>query len=298
MLRWIAKNSTIVMPALCVLGMLLPNLSAMVLKTLPAILFFLMFFTLLGLDERKLLRNMALPKTWRFAVMQTAGMTLIATGVAWLCGARSDLLLAISAISVTAPLFGSGALVNALGFDALEAMAMTIAATLLMPVILLGVLTLLASDGATVDFAMYGRRLAVYVIAPMILAAVARYNIILLMAFPLGLVGGFRRELDQDLGTGILLFVIAVALVVLYYFGMYLLYRKKGLEEYITASLISGGRNLMLTYSIALPFLGTMFLPLVGAAQLPMFSLSWVAQRMIARHQQIHGAKPTVMLDQ
>lgn len=40
MLRWIAKNSTIVMPALCVLGMLLPNLSAMVLKTLPAILFF------------------------------------------------------------------------------------------------------------------------------------------------------------------------------------------------------------------------------------------------------------------
>ncbi|OBX73102.1 lantibiotic ABC transporter permease [Moraxella atlantae] len=315
MLRWIAKNSTIVMPALCVLGMLLPNLSAMVLKTLPAILFFLMFFTLLGLDERKLLRNMALPKTWRFAVMQTAGMTLIATGVAWLCGARGDLLLAIAAISVTAPLFGSGALVNALGFDALEAMAMTIAATLLMPVILLGVLTLLASDGATVDFAMYGRRLAVYVIAPMILAAVARrtlpqhwlqtayplvarYNIILLMAFPLGLVGGFRRELDQDLGTGILLFVIAVALVVLYYFGMYLLYRKKGLEEYITASLISGGRNLMLTYSIALPFLGTMFLPLVGAAQLPMFSLSWVARRMIARHQQVHGAKPTVMLDQ
>ena len=297
MLRFIARHSTIFMPFCALIGFLFPQLSNAVLPFLPQVLFFLMFFTLLGIDQKALLKKISSLSVWFFAIFQAGIFCAFVTAIAYIFGARGDLLLAISALGATAPLFGSGAIVNAVGFDALLAMAKTISATLVMPLTLLVVLWVLGASGATLDFALYFQRLLIYIVAPMALAVVVRqvvpcdffskiypkvgqFNVILLLSFPLGLVGGFRATFDKSPLQSLLLLLLACVLAFTFYFGAYFLYLKKGREIAIISALVCGGRNVLLTYTIAMPFLGAWFLPLIGALQLPMFSLPLLGKMM------------------
>lgn len=297
MLSFIARHSTIIMPLCAFVGFLFPTLSNAVLPFLPQILFFLMFFTLLGINQKSLLQKISSLSVWIYAVFQAGVCCLVVSGLAYICGARGDLLLAISALGATAPLFGSGAIVNAVGFDALLAMAKTISATLVMPLSLLAVLWFLGAEGATLDFALYFQRLLTYIVAPMALAVVARhvinaemlatfypkvarFNIILLLMFPLGLMGGFRASFDNSPLQALSLLALASALAFGFYFLAYFLYKKQGKEIAIISALVCSGRNVLLTYTIATPFLGVWFLPLIGALQLPMFSLPMLGKYM------------------
>lgn len=301
MLSFIARHSTLIMPLCGVLGFIFPELSNAVLQYLPQVLFFLMFFTLLGIDQVRLIRKMATGYVWGFAVFQSIGMSAILTGLAYLFGVRGDMLLAIAGLSATAPLFGTGAIVNAVGFDALLAMAKTIIATFIMPLALLVVLWLLGGKDAHLDFVLYIKRLLIYIVAPMILAVAARnyiprdtlnhyygkigrFNIILLMLFPLGMMGGFRHTFDASPAQALTLFGYAMLLALVFYFSAYLLYRRFGYENAIIAALTCGGRNVLLAYTITMPFMGTMFLPLLGAYQLPSFCLPLLGKKMVQWH--------------
>lgn len=306
MLKLIAKYSTILMPLFSLLGMIFPKLSNGVLPYLPKILFFLMFFTLLGIDQKQLLKRILTVNVWYFAIFQSTVICLIFTTLAYAFGIRGDFLLAISAVSATAPLFGSGAIVNAVGFDALLAMAKTITATLIMPITLLIVLWFLGSDNAQLDFSQYFQRLLIYIILPMLFAIIVKYlipktifaniypkiaqfNIVLLLMFPLGLMGGFRQTFDNSPSYALSLLGLASLMVLGFYFLAYVLYRKHGFEIAIISALVCGGRNVLLTYTIATPFLGSMFLPLIGALQLPAFSLAMLGKYMVKRQQILQG---------
>ncbi|WP_367110793.1 lantibiotic ABC transporter permease [uncultured Psychrobacter sp.] len=301
LLRFIARHSTLIMPVCAIVGFVLPNLSNAVLVYLPQVLFFLMFFTLLGIDQYALLKRIATSYVWVFALLQSGGMSLFLILIAYALGVRGDWLLAIAGLGATAPLFGSGALVNAVGFDAQLATAKTIAATLVMPCTLLGVLWLLGDANAHLDIGVYVRRLLVYIVMPMVLAVVVRrfvppvilsryypkigqFNILLLMLFPLGLMAGFRATFDYDPWQALLLLVLSSLLALVFYFSAYVIYRRFGYENAIVAALVCGGRNVLLTYTITVPFMGTMFLPLLGAFQLPAFCLPLLGKYMAKRH--------------
>ncbi|WP_367106595.1 lantibiotic ABC transporter permease [uncultured Psychrobacter sp.] len=301
LLRFIARHSTLIMPICAIVGFILPNLSNAVLVYLPQVLFFLMFFTLLGIDQYALLKRIATSYVWVFALLQSGGMSLFLILIAYALGVRGDWLLAIAGLGATAPLFGSGALVNAVGFDAQLATAKTIAATLVMPCTLLGVLWLLGDANAHLDIGVYVRRLLVYIVMPMVLAVVVRrfvppvilsryypkigqFNILLLMLFPLGLMAGFRATFDYDPWQALLLLVLSSVLALVFYFSAYVIYRRFGYENAIVAALVCGGRNVLLTYTITVPFMGAMFLPLLGAFQLPAFCLPLLGKYMAKRH--------------
>ncbi|WP_367111373.1 lantibiotic ABC transporter permease [uncultured Psychrobacter sp.] len=301
LLRFIARHSTLIMPICAIVGFILPNLSNAVLVYLPQVLFFLMFFTLLGIDQYALLKRIATSYVWVFALLQSGGMSLFLLLIAYALGVRGDWLLAIAGLGATAPLFGSGALVNAVGFDAQLATAKTIAATLVMPCTLLGVLWLLGDANAHLDIGVYVRRLLVYIVMPMVLAVVVRrfvppvilsryypkigqFNILLLMLFPLGLMAGFRATFDYDPWQALLLLVLSSLLALVFYFSAYVIYRRFGYENAIVAALVCGGRNVLLTYTITVPFMGAMFLPLLGAFQLPAFCLPLLGKYMAKRH--------------
>lgn len=303
MLRFIARHSTLIMPLCAVVGFVLPDLSNAVLAYLPEVLFFLMFFTLLGIDQYALLKRIVTKYVWGFAVLQSAGMSLVLVLISYALGVRGDLLLAIAGLGATAPLFGSGALVNAVGFDAQLAMAKTIAATLVMPCTLLGVLWLLGDKNAHLDLATYIKRLAIYIIMPMVLAVAARrfiapdvlsryypkvaqFNILLLLLFPLGLMAGFRETFDQDIWQALSLLALSSVLALFFYFSAYFIYRRFGYENAIVAAIVCGGRNVLLAYTITVPFMGAMFLPLLGAFQLPAFCLPMLGKYMVKRHKQ------------
>ncbi len=303
MLRFIARHSTLIMPLCAVVGFVLPDLSNAVLAYLPEVLFFLMFFTLLGIDQYALLKRIVTKYVWGFAVLQSAGMSLVLVLISYALGVRGDLLLAIAGLGATAPLFGSGPLVNAVGFDAQLAMAKTIAATLVMPCTLLGVLWLLGDKNAHLDLATYIKRLAIYIIMPMVLAVAARrfiapdvlsryypkvaqFNILLLLLFPLGLMAGFRETFDQDIWQALSLLALSSVLALFFYFSAYFIYRRFGYENAIVAAIVCGGRNVLLAYTITVPFMGAMFLPLLGAFQLPAFCLPMLGKYMVKRHKQ------------
>lgn len=303
MLRFIARHSTLIMPLCAVVGFVFPDLSNAVLAYLPEVLFFLMFFTLLGIDQYALLKRIVTKYVWGFAVLQSAGMSLVLVLTSYALGVRGDLLLAIAGLGATAPLFGSGALVNAVGFDAQLAMAKTIAATLVMPCTLLGVLWLLGDKDAHLDLATYIKRLVIYIIMPMVLAVAARrfiapdvlsryypkvaqFNILLLLLFPLGLMAGFRETFDQDIWQALSLLALSSVLALFFYFSAYFIYRRFGYENAIVAAIVCGGRNVLLAYTITVPFMGAMFLPLLGAFQLPAFCLPLLGKYMVKRHKQ------------
>lgn len=301
LLRFIARHSTLIMPVCAIIGFVFPDLSNAVLVYLPQVLFFLMFFTLLGIDQYALLKRIATRYVWVFALFQSAGMSLVLTLIAYMLGLRGDWLLAIAGLGATAPLFGSGALVNAVGFDAQLATAKTIAATLVMPCTLLGVLWFLGDNNAHLDTGLYIKRLFVYIVLPMVLAVgvrrfvspaillryypkIGQFNILLLMLFPLGLMAGFRTTFDHDPWQALLLLVLSSVLALVFYFTAYFIYRRFGDENAIVAALVCGGRNVLLAYTITVPFMGAVFLPLLGAFQLPAFCLPLLGKYMAKRH--------------
>ncbi len=301
LLRFIARHSTLIMPVCAIVGFVFPDLSNAVLVYLPQVLFFLMFFTLLGIDQYALLKRIATRYVWIFALFQSAGMSLVLTLIAYALGLRGDWLLAIAGLGATAPLFGSGALVNAVGFDAQLATAKTIAATLVMPCTLLGVLWFLGDNNAHLDVGLYIKRLFVYIVLPMVLAVgvrrfvspaillryypkIGQFNILLLMLFPLGLMAGFRSTFDHDPWQALLLLVLSSVLALVFYFTAYFIYRRFGDENAIVAALVCGGRNVLLAYTITVPFMGAVFLPLLGAFQLPAFCLPLLGKYMAKRH--------------
>jgi len=301
LLRFIARHSTLIMPVCAIIGFVFPDLSNAVLVYLPQVLFFLMFFTLLGIDQYALLKRIATRYVWIFALFQSTGMSLVLTLIAYALGLRGDWLLAIAGLGATAPLFGSGALVNAVGFDAQLATAKTIAATLVMPCTLLGVLWFLGDNNAHLDTGLYIKRLFVYIVLPMVLAVgvrrfvspaillryypkIGQFNILLLMLFPLGLMAGFRSTFDHDPWQALLLLVLSSVLALVFYFTAYFIYRRFGDENAIVAALVCGGRNVLLAYTITVPFMGAVFLPLLGAFQLPAFCLPLLGKYMAKRH--------------
>ena len=301
LLSCIARHSTLIMPICAIVGFVFPNLSNAVLIYLPQVLFFLMFFTLLGIDQYALLKRIATSYVWVFALLQSGGMSLALIVIAYALGVRGDWLLAIAGLGATAPLFGSGALVNAVGFDALLATAKTIAATVVMPCTLLFVLWLLGDDNARIDVGVYVNRLSVYIVMPIVLAIavrrlvsppilsryypkIAQFNILLLMLFPLGLMAGFRTTFDHNPWQALLLLVLSSVLALVFYFMAYIIYRRFGTENAIVAALVCGGRNVLLAYTITVPFMGAVFLPLLGAFQLPAFCLPLLGKYMAKRN--------------
>ena len=230
------------------------------------ILFFLMFY-FVGIDQTQLIRRMTTQYVWGFAIFKVRWW---AWRLPWLLiywVLRGDLLLAIAGLSATAPLFGTGAIVNAVGFDALLAMAKTITATLVMPVSLLVILWLLGSKDAHLDFVLYIKRLLIYIIAPMILAVAARqyiprdtlntyypkiakFNIILLMMFPLGLMSGFEHNLWYQSHAGVKLVWFGHCLIVSILLFLPIFYTAALAMKTPLSALACGGRNVLLAYTI------------------------------------------------
>ena len=298
-MKHLAAHAPLAMLLCTVAGFLLPNVAETLLPLLPAILFFLMLFTLLGIEPRPLLRALASAAAWRFALWHGGILCALYSGGFALLGIRGDLLLAIAGVTATAPLFASGAMVRTVGHDALPAMAQTIAATLLMPWLLLAVFYA-SGSGASLNLHAYTQKLFLYIAAPIVLAAllrrylppatlarlyprIAQYNILLVLTFPFALSGAFRRLYDaQGLIHALELLAIALTIAVGGFFLTWLGYRRFGANVAVPAAITAGGRNVLLTLSIAGGYLGDQFLALAGAMQLPMFALPFLARLLFA----------------
>ncbi len=299
-LNYINRHSAVFMVLACLFGFAWPDAANAVLAHLPQVLFALMFFTLLGIPQPKLLRMLSQLEVWRYALLHSFGMTLVFVGAGYLLGIRGDLLLALAAMMATGALFGTPAIVRSIGFSPLYAMALTIASTVVMPAILFINLWLFQTGAVHLDLVLYSKRLLIFIAGPMVMSAVvhklfsehvlhhvhqqlSKITIILVMAFPFGLVGAYRHFFDVNPAHGVFLLLMG-ALVCFGLFALnFWIYRKAPIEHAISAAVASGGRNVLLTYTIAASFVGSEFMLLVGAMQLPIYMLPLLARWWIRR---------------
>jgi BASS family bile acid:Na+ symporter len=273
-----------------ILGFLLPSVSLAFFPFLPIVLFTLMSLTLLGMKQNELIKRLSSKEIWLYAILHSAVLMGVVGVIGWWLSFGSDLLLAVVAVAATGSLFATPAIVRALGFDSLQAMAMTIATTLILPVSIFIALICFQAESVELDWSSYFVRLVVFIFGPMLfsflvhrffpeealsrfLMKISPYTILLVFAFPFGLVGSFRMLFDQDPMMALNYFLIATGLCCLFFFLSYLFYRKQGKAIALTAAITSGNRNVLLTYSIAGVLLGPAFLPLAGALQIPTYLL-------------------------
>lgn len=249
-----------------------------------------MSLTLLGMKQNELMKRLGSKEIWFYTVLHSAVFMGVVSFIGWFLSFDSDLLLAVVAVAATGSLFATPAIVRALGFDSLQAMAMTIATTLVLPISIFITLIFFQTENVELDWSSYFVRLVVFIFGPMLfsffthrffpeealgrfLMKISPYTILLVFAFPFGLIGSFRILFDQDPLIALNYFLIATGLCCLFFALSYLFYRKQGKAIALSAAITSGNRNVLLTYSIAGVLLGPAFLPLAGALQIPTYLL-------------------------
>lgn len=294
-LSFIAHHSAFFMMLAAVLGFLLPDASKWMLPHLPLVLFFLMFFTLMAINQSALVHALTEKKVWFYALLHTVGMSVLFVSACYAVGIRGELLLAVAAIMATGSLFATPAIVRSIGFEPLYAMALTIASTLLMPAVLFVNLWLFQTAHVSLDMMLYTKRLLIFIVGPMVMSAVvhrlishevltrvhhrlSKITMLLVMSFPFGLMGHFRGTFDSQPWYAAGLLALSMAMVTVLFWLNFWLYRKDTLAHQISAAVASGGRNVLLTFTIAAPFLGGVYLPLIGAMQLPIYLLPLASQ--------------------
>ncbi|WP_318481473.1 hypothetical protein [Photobacterium leiognathi] len=132
MLSFINKHSAPLLMVAGIIGFIFPNVSKTVFPALPFILFFLMLFTLLGIKQEQLIKQLMRGSVWGYACLHSIGLTLIAASILWLLNSPTSLFIAVTAVTATGTLFATPAIAKTLGYDVLHAMALTIASTLMM----------------------------------------------------------------------------------------------------------------------------------------------------------------------
>ncbi|TDO96481.1 hypothetical protein [Marinomonas balearica] len=290
MIALLVKHSLPFMFVAALAGFLLPAVSAFIFPYLPYVLFTLMLLTLLSMPPNDVLRCLATPRVWNYSLVHGAGFMMLLLVLNACISIDQNLMLAMVAVAATGSLFATPAIVRALGFDAIEAMAMTIATTLLLPVFIILTIYLFPTPDSALDMKAYGERLFVFILSPLMLSyllrrlvaaellsfllnKVSKYTILLVFAFPFGLIGYFRTLWDSTPMLAYQYLLIAFALSALFFVVALLMYWKYGKEVALTAAITSGNRNVLLTFTIASGLLGPAFLPLAGAMQLPMYLL-------------------------
>ncbi|CZF81081.1 hypothetical protein [Grimontia marina] len=288
LLAFLSKHSSVLLIAAAFAGFALPELSESALPYLPYVLFTLMLFTLTGIDQRALVKSVADKEAWLYALVHSGVTTLTVTAIGTVFGASTELMMAATAVCATGTLFATPAIVRSVGFEPLKAMAFTITSTLMMPVALYINLALFSADEFSLDLQDYCIRLVIFIIGPMLFSylvhqsipeerlarihgKLAQFTIILVFSFPFGLTGQYRWLWDSDRSFAITMLFIAVVICVLFFMIGLAIYWHKGRSEAYVAAITSGNRNVLLTYSVAGTFLGPLYLPLIGALQLPIY---------------------------
>jgi len=287
---FLVRHSLLFMFLFAILGFLLPVLSLSLFPFLSIVLFSLMTLTLLGMKQNELIKRLSSRAVWGYTFLHSIVFMMVVSLLGRWLSFSDDLLLAIVAVAGTGSLFATPAIVRALGFDSVQAMAMTISTTLCLPIAICIALVFYQTEQVDLDWASYLLRLVIFIFGPMLfsflvhrffpedalnrfLVKISPYTILLVFAFPFGLVGSFRVLFDQDPIMALNYFLVATGLCSLFFALSFFMYRKKGKAIALTAAITSGNRNVLLTYTIAGALLGPAFLPLAGALQIPTYLL-------------------------
>lgn len=289
LLSLLSKHARALLAAGVFLGILLPDLAALLRPLVTAAVIGTIVGALLRLDWLRLGSFRRRPAL----VAQLACWQLIASPLlVWLAAAAIGLppaiALALILQAASPPIGGASVFVMLLGLDASLAMVVSVVTILLLPLTLTPLLLMLPDSTIRIDLTTFVLRVSLLVLAPFAiawllrrllgLARLQRYdseigglNLLLLVIFAIGVMDGLTyRMLDDPAFIGAL-FLLACGMALLLHLAAFVVFIRAGLSGAVSAAVCSGNRNMGLMLAITAGSAGPEFSLYIGVAQLPMY---------------------------
>lgn len=200
-----------------------------------------------------------------------------------------DMQLALVLQSAAPPIGSAAAFAMFLGVEGTLCVVGSILPTLLLPLSLTPLVAwLLPASGVSVELGAFFLRVSMVVLAPFALAWIVRrgfgtarlarnddlvagVNVLVLVVFAIAVMDGVTAALISDpVRIGRLLLLAWITTIALHAAG-FLLMRRIGVNEAISATLLSGNRNMGLMLAATVGTAGETFTLYVGIAQIPMY---------------------------
>jgi predicted Na+-dependent transporter len=281
-------------------GLVWPGLAQAMQPLLPAAVIATLTASLLRLDWGELAHWLRHP---RFPLLFSGAQLLLSPLAVWTLasmGLIPDDLVVISILQAAgAPIGSAAAFAMFLGLPGHLCMAGAVLGTLLLPLTLtLVVQALLPSFGIEVALLPFFSRVALYALAPFVLAALLRkligsatlrardedlagLNVVALVVFAIAIMQGVTESFFATPGTIMLLLLWSVLAAVVWHVAGYFAFKGMGFDTAIAAALMLGSRNMGLLLVVTAGTAGPEFQMYCGLAQIPMYCVPLVLHPLI-----------------
>lgn len=299
------------MPVGVFTGVVIPDLAAFLRPIVMPAVVGTLTIALLRLDWRHLrtaARHPVLPSL--LTLWQLIISPLLAWGASELVGLPPDFRLLLVLQAAAPPIGSAPVFAMILGLDGVLAVIGTVTATLLLPLTLTPLVSLLLpATGVAVDPGAFLMRVSLVVVAPFAVAGLVRRfagidrltrnremlggaNVALLVLFSSALMDGVTARFLSDPGYVLALLLLAsVATLALHLAGL-VLFRRAGVTAAYSAALLSGNRNVGLMLVITAGTATEAFSLYAGIAQIPMYFAPLLLMPLLRRSRRVHDGSP------
>jgi predicted Na+-dependent transporter len=245
-------------------------------------------------------------KVWKVVLWQLLGLPSIVIAAAHLARIDATITMLLVTTASAGSLFASPTFAELLQVNKQRALQCMVLSTFLMPLSYFIFFTLVLHAKVSLDLAVYLDRCMIFLVAPLGLFLVymgistglkpriaeaiesvsRRSTIVALIIFGVGLVGPARDLMHTDFNRFLLYLIIVNGLGIgMAYLTVVVMYRQ-GINDAMTASIVSGFRNVGLGFILLSGVSGVSTAQYVGVSQIPIF-LAPLALSLFMRKQRI-----------
>jgi hypothetical protein len=297
-------------------GFFIPGLSEIFKPYSLVSLFTLIVMSLLPMGRMEVDQVFTLDsKVWQIVLWQLLGLPTLVVAAAHLARVDSTITMLLVTTASAGSLFASPTFAELLQVNKQRALQCMVLSTFLMPLSYFVFFTLVLHAKVNLDLAVYVDRCLIFLVIPLGLFLVymgistslrpkiaetiesvsRRSTIIALMIFGIGVVGPARDLMHTDFNRFVLYLGIVNALGIgMAYLTIVVMFRQ-GINDAMTASIVSGFRNVGLGFVLLSGVSGVSTAQYVGVSQIPIF-LTPLALSLLMRKQRtastVRVAKP------
>ena len=288
-------------------GFFIPGLSEIFKPYSLVSLFTLIVMSLLPMGRLEVDQVFTLDsKVWKVVLWQLLGLPSIVVAAAHLARIDSTITMLLVTTASAGSLFASPTFAELLQVNKQRALQCIVLSTFLMPLSYFVFFTLVLHAKVSLDLALYLDRCMIFLVAPLGLFLVymgistglrpkiaetiesvsRRSTIIALIIFGVGLVGPARDLMHTDLKRFLLYLIIVNGLGIgMAYLTAVVMFRQ-GINDAMTASIVSGFRNVGLGFILLSGVSSVSTAQYVGVSQIPIF-LAPLALSLFMRKQRV-----------
>jgi BASS family bile acid:Na+ symporter len=286
-------------------GLLVPDLSAYAAPFALPSLFCMIILSLVPYARvtREEFINLS-PDIWRIVGWQQLVLPAIILAAGYLIRLQISFITLTAVTACAGSLFASPAFADLLGLNRRKALQCMVLSTFVMPLSYTLFLTVIHGNSFHLEFFAFARACALFLVLPFGIFAVYRLfasrlseeaflltedlsrslSVVALLVFGLGILGPASALLRQDTGEFLFLLVIATTLGAGMAFLTTVVMFRQGFTDALTASVLSGFRNVGLGFALLGNMLGSDTAVYVGISQIPIFLAPFILRLIMTQN--------------